>query len=199
MNRLNFFVISASCVIALLGNQMFSAIAKPAGKNYAEVYKEMLASVIKADSQLANDMETVAETLQEFAQAQGHFPDPGDDIDGLSLELSALLPGNPFLGSGVSSTDANSKSQPASGDFLDEYSQAPTASRAKVVFDPSLNASFVDKLSQEPYSTWRAKPGTVVAVTNGYDLCLVWGAGIDETPVRDASGKVRMAVLKTSY
>jgi len=150
---------------------------------------------------LESDMEIVAQTLQEFADDQGHFPDTGDDIAGLSLELSAVLPSNPYTSytnSNDSAPDASKNSIDTNGDFLDGYMQESAKPRAQIVFDPSLQVSIVDKLSMEPDATWTAKPGTVVAVTNGYDLCLVWGAGVDEKPVRDASGKVRLTVLKTT-
>lgn len=178
------FVVVASLLLFFSN----AATAKHASQNYAVLYKDILAATVKADQQLVDDIETVAETLREFAQSQGHFPDTGDDIAGMALELSAVLPKNPYR-----ATEA--PKAPANVDLLDSYEQ-PEASRAQIVFDPSLNESIVDKLSMHPYSTWTAKPGTVVAVTNGYDLCLVWGAGMDEQPMRGDGGRVRLAVLR---
>ncbi|MBX9878290.1 MAG: hypothetical protein K2Y22_07505 [Candidatus Obscuribacterales bacterium] len=176
--------VSASALLFFSG----AAIAKHASQNYAVLYKDILAATVQADEQLVNDIETVAETLREFAQSQGHFPDTGDDIDGMALELSAVLPKNPYSGQEAPKVEAHT-------DFLDGYGR-PEAKRARIIFDPSLNESIVDKLSMHPYSTWTAKPGTVVAVTNGYDLCLVWGAGMDEQPMRGEGGRVRLAVLR---
>ncbi len=171
-----------------------SVLAKPAGQSYAAIYKEVLAAAIKADEQLLTDMDTVAQTLQEFAEAQGHFPDTGDDIAGLSLELSAVLPRNPY---GPNTPNAEAQKLQPSSDLLDEYSQV-VKPRAQVIYDPSINETIVDRLSLQPYETWKAKPGTVVAVTNGYDLCLICGAGIDERPVKDANGRVRLTILKSN-
>lgn len=185
------FIVTAIAVVSLFGGHNTSVLAKQVSQKYAAVYKEMLAAALKADQQLAIDMDTVAETLKEFADAQGHFPDTGDDIAGLSLELSAVLPKNPY------SPDSTSNSQPAA-DFMDAYEQPVKQERAQVVFDPSINERIVERLMTEPSADWKAKPGTVVAVTNGYDLCLVWGAGTDERPVRDANGKVRLTILKSS-
>lgn len=177
-------------VVVALALLIFSsaAIAKHASQNYAALYKDILAATVKADQQLVDDIETVAETLREFAQSQGHFPDTGDDIAGMALELSAVLPKNPYSGKEAPKVQAHL-------DLLDNYEQ-PEVSRAQIVFDPSLNESIVDKLSMHPCSTWTAKPGTVVAVTNGYDLCLVWGAGMDEQPMRGDGGRVRLKVLR---
>lgn len=188
-SQLKVFV-SLVVVLATFSCLPNSVLAKPVGQSYASIYKEMLAAAIKADEQLVTDIETVAQTMQEFAEAQGHFPDMGDDVAGLSLELSAVLPRNPY----TSDTEAM---KPRATDLLDEYSQVVNT-RAQVIYDPSISETVVDRLSLQPSETWKAKPGTVVAVTNGYDLCLVWGAGIDERPVRDASGRVRLTVLKSS-
>ena len=190
-SQCKFIVIVSVVVSVFIGHSSVSA--KQVSQKHADLYKEMLAASLKADQQLVTDMETVAETLKEFADAQGHFPDAGDDIAGLSLELSSVLPKNPYSGA-----DMKTEMPEPASDLLDEYARQKREERAQVIFDPSLSETLVDKLSMEPYSTWKAKPGTVVAVTNGYDLCLVWGAGIDEQPVRDSNGKVRLTVLKSS-
>lgn len=183
------FIAALTALVACNATFASPALARPVSQKYAALYKEMLAASLNADKLLVNDMQTVAQTLQEFADSQGHFPNTGDDINGMSLELSAVLPKNPY-------TNQESKVS-ANADMLDGYSQE-IVSRAQIIYDPSLAESIVDKLATQPSDTWKAKPGTVVAVTNGYDLCLVWAAGIDERPVRDESGKVRLSVLKTN-
>lgn len=194
-SKSKFIVITIAVMSLFIGHSLPTA-AKQVTSKFAAIYKEMLAAALKADQQLAIDMDTVAQTIKEFADAQGHFPDTGDDIAGLSLELSAVLPKNPY--SADSAANANTQSSQPATDLMDAYEQPAKQERAQVIYDPSINATIVDRLITEPSANWKAKPGTVVAVTNGYDLCLIWGAGIDELPMREPNGRVRLTVLKSS-
>lgn len=191
----NWKVVFAWAIVFCAAIHGHAVLAKGVSQRYLTLYKEMLASNLKADEQLVTDMETVAQTLQEFAESEGHFPDAADVAAGLSLELSATLPKNPY----VHDVPDVGKKPEEGADLLDEYvQQVEPSKRAQVVFDPSISQTMVERLSVNPRADWKASPGTVVAVTNGYDLCLIWGAGMDEQPVRETNGKVRLTVLRTN-
>lgn len=65
------------------------------------------------------------------------------------------------------------------------FKPAPHAVRIKIVSDPSLSFVHADQWRKKMPESWREDPGTISIVHNGYDSCLIWGAGLEGKPVFD--------------
>lgn len=78
--------------------------------------------------------------------------------------------------------------------------------RVRMQLSTSLLPQQITTLRQEPTSGitdgdpgWKADPGTITILHNGYDLVAIWGADIDGHPVKDAKAnrakivKIRLA------
>jgi hypothetical protein len=62
-------------------------------------------------------------------------------------------------------------------------------SRVKIVADSGISFASADAWRNRMPADWKAAPGTIQVVHNGFDSCLIWGAGVDGTPVFDRSKK----------
>lgn len=71
--------------------------------------------------------------------------------------------------------------------------------RLSLVLLSSLSQNDLAEIRRNPPASWRAEPGTITIIHNGYDLAVFWGASADGRPLRDLeTGEYRILTLKLS-
>lgn len=171
-------------------------------------------AVAQADGELYEQMVRIAAWITQYCIWNRHWPDPGDQENDSVRQLNELCPNNPYRPGKLQqaegfSTDpiyqyysgpTNVVNNASSG--FDGDSVEPTTTygalgdkRIRLAFDPSLTAEQAKEWEDDPPDEWEAPPGTITAVCNGTDLVVIWGAGIDQHPIRiSGSKKIRLFV-----
>lgn len=113
--------------------------------------------------------------LDSFKGARPELlPTTVDDCRYLASELAGGLGSNPF----DSSKDRE---------------------RLSLVFLSSLSKNDLAAIRSNPPASWRAEPGTITIIHNGYDLAVFWGASADGRPLRNLeTGEFRILTLQLS-
>jgi hypothetical protein len=154
------------------------------------------------NEQMFTDMRRVAQWLDQYCLWNKRFPEFGDEMIQAQQQLNQLTPNNPYkddqltLGRGL---DA----QPGFGNFdyqTNSYNNADVYQMQYPVPDDqnanlnriqlSINNSLSEEQAQEwlrqPPEEWQAPPGTISAIGNQQNMYVLWGAGRDGRPLRDA-------------
>jgi hypothetical protein len=130
----------------------------------------------------------------------------------LANRLASLVAANPYIGNpyykeSVKSAEANdsiepkhTSAPPAGSQSADPPPNNPSspfrpdaqavrgntlAVRVKIIADPTVSFAQAGEWRKKTPEDWRDEPGTIHIVHNGYDSCLIWGAGIEGRPVFD--------------
>lgn len=135
-------------------------------------------------------------TSQHDATTQQDFPQQRHTPTTQSADTPPRNPTSPFKklnesefadSSSANSSQANhSMNSMIPGTIsVNGFKPAPHAVRIKIISDPSLSFVHADQWRKKMPESWREDPGTISIVHNGYDSCLIWGAGLEGKPVFD--------------
>ncbi len=134
------------------------------------------AATIKEDDLLYADMEKVASRLKRYIERLGHFPHHGEEMGHALARLNRAAPVNPY-------------EAPENGKKI--------KTRVSLIVDKSLTRDTITKIEDKLAPYWSGEPGTITVIANKKDLMLVWGAGMDSKPIKDAkTGKLRLVIAQ---
>jgi|AGTN01.1.fsa_nt_gi hypothetical protein len=152
---------------------------------------------VEAEKDLVTQIDKVAAEVKKTIAAQARKPMlsllPADEESANKLcdELAAIAGQNPYLA-------------------VPRHTFKIAMAGAKEVVPPRVRMQLSTTLLSQQISTlrytpnsgitdgdpaWKAEPGTITILHNGYDLAAVWGADIDGHPVKDAKAN-RAKIVK---
>ncbi|GEM_PF-3467577 len=140
----------------------------------------------KLEETLAAQLRSTAGYLRRFRLVNGSYPESPVEIESLRYDLGELLPENPY-----SVPEAPRLEDRGPGEKVFNLLDPPKdrhaewAARFHVFVDRTLRPDALDYLRAHPPETWQAEPGTITIISNGSDLCAVWGAGSSGRPLHD--------------
>jgi hypothetical protein len=135
----------------------------------------------KADSQLLEKMQRVADRFKSDRLRFGSFPEDGQENKNLVEKLEDLAGANPYFGF-PENTAADDPT------FAAEHAQPGCDKEhvcVRILADASLSTSRIAASRKPPPQRWQAMPGTITIIHNTENLFALWGAGIDGKPIRD--------------
>jgi hypothetical protein len=151
-------------------------------RGYLQQFAEVIALVIRADKEMWAQLQVVSRKLDQFYFVRGHFPETDDEKELFRKSLLRYIKVNPYLPQRMDI--ANNERIPDDGlvkiHFLQEAAMTPNMVR--------------DWAHSAPPS-WRADPGTIFVITNGYNYYCLWATSADSLPLRDlehSSNKLRL-------
>lgn len=134
---------------------------------------------------LLEELGKVADRLQRhqsslFRRDRQVFPVSPEEKDRLERDLSSVVGANPYQ------------------QLLPAINPGFSAGgkRVRVVLDPSISEADVNRMRTFRILDWKARPGTITAVHNGYDLTAVWAAGADGKPLPGKSGGAKVISIR---
>jgi hypothetical protein len=148
------------------------------------------------DSVLAGQMQQVASYIEMWCRRNSRFPEPGDQINAVQADLTALLQNNPYtpqdvrtpVGSTLQTVkDPNGGSQMYGAPAYDydiDVQVAQQINRVRISRDDSLTPNTVEYYKGHAQE-WEAPAGTITIVGSNNGMVMVWGAGANGRPVMD--------------
>jgi hypothetical protein len=143
-----------------------------------------------ADKTLYGYMETVGNWLVDFTDRTGRFP-AGKEAEMIEARLSRTIANNPYKP--VETANA------AEPDPAIEELAKKNAPQVKVFTNNTLLKDRLDDFVAANISNAMEEPGTIVAISNGDNLLLVWGAGSDRRSIKDATGKPKLFLAELKH
>ncbi|MBX9685922.1 MAG: hypothetical protein K2X27_04420 [Candidatus Obscuribacterales bacterium] len=136
--------------------------------HFVNAFKQAQEKRMAADAVLLENMEDAAEWLSAYRKRHGHMPELGLEQERAIKAIQTYMQKpNPYSVTGIQS-DAERK--PCALRFVEEL---------------SLNEVNRQQWQKQAPSSWRAEPGTITILWNGFDNLLLWGAGADRQPIFD--------------
>ncbi|MBZ0188449.1 MAG: hypothetical protein K8F91_19530 [Candidatus Obscuribacterales bacterium] len=171
----------------------------------------------QADFQLYLQMMKVDNYLYQYCMWNHRWPEPIDQENQVINQLVELIPNNPYKAGQIqeslgASTDPDYRyyNQPRNEDYSgkvasgfsrqdsfepDNSYEAYGDKKIKLKFDPSLTIQEVEEWEDDPPLDWHEAPGTIIGISNGTNLVVVWGAGTNGRPIRVPGGrKIRLFI-----
>lgn len=193
------FVIALVSILVVVPEQALAKVKGPTAQQI-EAFRHMreahLANV-EAEKNLVTQIDKVAAEVKKTIAGQARKPMlsilPVDDQASKKLcgELAAVAGQNPYL-----AVPRHTFKMAMAG------AKEVVASRVKMQLSTNLLSQQITDLRYNSNSgiadsdpNWKAEPGTITILHNGYDLAAVWGADIDGRPVKDAKAN-RAKIVK---
>jgi len=166
---------------------MTEPVLAHSGKITPEAMQLMLVARVACDT--ANDttfdsMKAICDDLALLSRKSHRFPTE-NSLRQAQARLSKLVTVNVYRKNPI-------LIQELAGPFKDNPAQLI------MVKDLTLTDNQIRYFRENPPSDWLAPPGSIAIIHNDHDRFLVWGAGLDCKPLKDAKGKVRLVSVSVT-